>query len=175
MKAHLGMRPQDVLILLKIICLKDHPWRYSDVAHELGMSQSEVFESLERSRIAGLVDAEKRKVFRSALTEFITHGLKYVFPVEPGPLCRGIPTAHSAPPLVGRILASEIENYVWPTEDGICRGQAIRPLYSSVPRAARKDSSLYELLVLVDALRVGRTRERQLAQEELKQRLKNEV
>src|SRR5688500_1853332 len=108
MKAQNGMKPQDILILLKLVCLKDYKWRYSDLAHLLEMSQSEVFESLERSRIACLVDGEKRKVFRSALTEFLNYGLKYAFPAEPGSLCRGMPTAHSAPPLAGKIVSSDI-------------------------------------------------------------------
>ncbi|MEO5971263.1 MAG: hypothetical protein ABIQ95_15155 [Bdellovibrionia bacterium] len=174
MKTHSGMRPQDIVILLKLVCLGDLKWRYSDVAHDLEMSQSEIFESLERSRIAGLVDGKKRKVFRLAFLEFLTYGLRYAFPVEPGPISRGMPTAHSAPPLVEKIMSSDIENYVWPTEDGDCRGQTIRPLYSSVPAAAKKDPKLYQFLVLVDALRVGRSREKKLAHEELKQRFKGE-
>ncbi len=171
MKAHPGMKPQDILVLFKVICLKDSKWRYSDLAHALEMSQSEVFESLERSRIAGLVDGEKRKVFRGALVEFLSYGLKYAFPAEPGPLCRGMPTAHSAAPLADRIVGSETDSYVWPTEDGTSRGQAIRPLYSSVPLAAKKDPELYEYLALSDALRVGRAREKQIAQDELKKKL----
>ena len=175
MKAHSGMRPQDILILLKLVCLKNTSWRYSDIAQSLNMSQSEVFDSLERSRIAGLVNAEKRNIFRSAFFEFLIYGLKYVFPAEPGPLCRGIPTSHSAPPLASQIIASDNDNYVWPTSDGTTRGQSIRPLYPTVPLAAKKDPELYELLALVDALRVGRTRERKLAREQLEQRIKGKA
>jgi DNA-binding transcriptional ArsR family regulator len=42
-----------------------------DVAMALGMSQSEVTSSLERSRRAGLIDDTKRKVFKKALLEFM--------------------------------------------------------------------------------------------------------
>ena len=45
------------------------------------------------------------------------------------------------------------------------------PLYPSVPEAALKDEKLHELLALVDALRVGRAREKELAIRELKKRL----
>jgi hypothetical protein len=51
------------------------------------------------------------------------------------------------------------------------RGYAITPIYSSVPKAALNDQRLHELLALVDALRVGRARERQIAGEELKRLL----
>jgi len=53
-----------------------------------------------------------------------------------------------------------------------CCPYAIEPLYNSVPAAAKSDSLLYEYLALVDALRIGRARERRFAEEELKHRLK---
>jgi hypothetical protein len=40
-----------------------------------------------------------------------------------------------------------------------------------VPAAARRNSALYDLLALVDALRIGRARERNLAEKELTVRL----
>ena len=45
------------------------------------------------------------------------------------------------------------------------------PLFFNVPYAARRDQQLYELLALVDALREGRARERNLAVTELGRRL----
>jgi hypothetical protein len=60
---------------------------------------------------------------------------------------------------------------VWPDPEGEVRGEELRPLYRSAPGAARKDPALYELLALVDAIRGGRARERNLAVEELKGRL----
>ncbi|WP_228050130.1 hypothetical protein [Tychonema sp. LEGE 06208] len=54
---------------------------------------------------------------------------------------------------------------------GVVRGQAIAPLYRSVPQAAKNDPELYALLSLIDALRVGRVREQRLAEGELKNRL----
>lgn len=184
MRSHTGMRPQDILVLLKLVVwsLEGYaspqggilrgvrPWRQLDLAHELGLSQAEVTESLNRSRLAGLVDAEKRQPMSRALLDFLLHGLQYVFPVEPGGIVRGMPTAHSAPPLSTVIIGQE-EKYVWPDEEGEARGQAVTPLYSTVPRAARLDPKLYELLALVDALRVGRSREQRFARDELSKRI----
>jgi hypothetical protein len=89
------------------------------------------------------------------------HGFQYVFPVRPGELTRGIPTAHSAPPLKKKIMGKI--DYVWPFPGGQSRGQAIKPIYKSVPVAVQNDTSLYNLLVLSDALRVGLARERKIA------------
>jgi hypothetical protein len=44
-------------------------------------------------------------------------------------------------------------------------------LHKNVPQAALEDVRFYELLALVDALRDGRARERELAGRELKKRL----
>ncbi|RMG59643.1 MAG: hypothetical protein D6722_21960 [Bacteroidetes bacterium] len=168
------MRPQDVLILLKMVTLGEQPWRYSDIAEALHISQSEVAEGLHRSLQARLVDASKRKVFRASLLEFLVHGLKYVFPAQPGALTRGIPTAHSAPPLQQRIVSGD-EAYVWPCSRGTLRGQAIPPLYPKVSEAIADDPDLYELLTLLDAIRVGRAREYKLAVSILTERIKGPI
>jgi hypothetical protein len=44
-------------------------------------------------------------------------------------------------------------------------------LYPSVVDAVQNDEKLHELLALVDAIRVGRAREREIAIKELKQRI----
>jgi hypothetical protein len=67
-----------------------------------------------------------------------------------------------------------IISFVWPWAKGNVRGHSIIPLYSSVPEAARQDDKLYELLALVDALRIGRAREKNLAINELKKRILHE-
>ena len=171
MRKHNGMRPQDVVILLKIVALGDTPWRYSDIAQSLHISQSEVAEALNRSKQARLVDGSKKKVFRSSFIEFLTYGVKYVFPAQPGALVRGIPTAHSAKPL-SEMVISDRDAFVWPSAVGNMRGQAISPLYPSVIKAIRKDPKLYEMLALLDAVRIGRAREHKIAIEELSKRIK---
>lgn len=166
-----GVKPQDILVLLKLCLWGDRPWRHVDLAQELGISQTEISFALERCRLSGLLDSAKKRVLRSQLVEFIGHGLKYVYPVQPGAVCRGVPTSHSAQPLAKRIVSNPDDQYVWPWAEGEMRGQAITPLYESAPFAARKDPALHELLALVDALRVGRARERNIAIEELERRL----
>jgi hypothetical protein len=163
------LKPQDVLLLLKIISEDNVLWNQKPMAEALGMSQSEVSESVARSKFARLLDPKGKSVYKMALMEFLQYGLRYVFPVQPGPVVRGIPTAHSASPLKDHIQSKE--HYVWLFGKGTIRGHSILPLYPSAPEAALKDGKLYELLALVDAMRVGRAREKELAVDELKKRL----
>jgi len=160
------MKPQDIVLLLKIISMQNDSWNQLQTSAALSMSQSEVSESVARSKYAGLLDVKGKKVMKLALLEFLQFGLRYVFPQKPGAVVRGIPTSHSAAPLKNQIQSAE--HYVWPYAKGTVRGQSIIPLYPSVPEAALKDAKLYELLALVDALRVGRAREKELAIVEIK-------
>jgi hypothetical protein len=165
MKQHKGMRPHDIVILLKIAALKEKPWLAKDIAQALYISASEVSESLNRSKVATLISADRKQLMKKNLLDFLENGLLYVYPVKPGAVVRGMPTAHSALPLMNLISAEEY--YVWPWAEGEARGQAIDPLHPKVPAACSKDSYLYELLALVDSIRLGRVREKQLAIEEL--------
>lgn len=169
MKKHSGMRPLDIVILLQISLYNEENWLLKDLANKLKISASEVSESLNRSAIAGLISADKKTLMKDALIEFLEFGMKYVFPQKPGALVRGIPTAHSASPLKELLHSDEI--YVWSFATGDVRGQAIEPLYKTVPEISKHDDKLYELLALSDALRIGRIREQKLAMEELKKRI----
>lgn len=171
MKKHSGMRPQDIVVLLKIIALKTEDWYIKDIAYSLKISQSEVSEVLNRCKIAGLIDSKKKKVHLNSFKEFLIFGLKYVFPAAPGTMVRGIPTAHSAPPINEHISEGK-DIYVWPYAKGNKRGQAIEPLYRTLPEIALEDQQLYELLSIVDTIRVGRAREIKIAIDELENRLK---
>ena len=168
MKKHRGMRPQDIAILIWIASLEES-WLVRDVSSKLLISAGEVSESLSRSSYAGLLSGDKKSVMKSALLEFLEHGLKYVFPVKPGPIARGVPTAHSAPPL-NRIIKSN-DDFIWPWPHGNHRGQAIEPLYPKAPAACHKDERVHELLALVDAMRLGKQREVNSALEEITWRI----
>lgn len=160
------MRPQDIIILLKIITITKKDWQYRDLSTDLSISLSEISDSLLRSHIAGLVDETRRRVYRQSLMEFIEHGLHYVFPQIPGTLVTGMPTGHSHHFFKNQ-FESEI-TYVWPDDNGSERGLAILPLHKSVTTAASKDERLYKLLACIDVIRIGRSREIKLALKELK-------
>lgn len=167
MKLHNGMRPQDIVILLKIISKGSDEWLNKDLSDELFISAAEVSDSLRRSGIAGLIDIERRKkVRRQSLMEFLQYGIRYVFPVQPGTLVNGMPTAHSHS-FMKKYFDSEW-NYVWPEVRGYERGLSIEPFYKNQVSAAKEDADLYLMLALIDVIRVGRVRETNVAIEELK-------
>jgi hypothetical protein len=103
--------------------------------------------------------------------EFLVHAVKYLFITEKGEITRGIPTAHSAPPLNSLLTVSSDEPpLVWPDPEGELKGTRFVPIHKVAPFAAKKDHKLYEMLVLVDAIRGGRIREQEIAKKELLKR-----
>lgn len=184
------LRPQDIVVVLKLLANGPQVWTYAKLGDELGMSPSQVFRSVDRAEIARLLEpptmlpptpppnwpSQDRPVppfspNRGNLKEFLVHGVKYAFPVRRGSLVRGIPTAHAAPPLDQHIAQSFEPPPVWPFANGSVRGTEFSPLYKNVPEASLRDRKLYELLALVDAIRDGRAREREIAIRELTTRI----
>ena len=141
-----------------------------ELAASLQISASEVSEALERCRVSHLIDESKREIRKLAMLEFLVHGIKYVFPAESGRMVRGVPTAFSASPMKEALNDSR-EQFVWPCKTGDARGQSVTPLYPTVPFAVEQDEYLYQLLVLVDSLRLGRARETAIAKQKLEEML----
>lgn len=164
------LKPQDVVILLKVHCWQGD-WTYEQLALSLKTSTSVVYESLKRCEVSRLYHRNHRQVMREALLEFVVHGVKYVFPATVGNLKRGIPTAHSAELLKSLLVVSEPMPYVWAFSRGKVKGQEIKPLYKQLPEIIGNDRRFYELVCLVDALRIGKVREQELAITLLKERL----
>jgi len=156
------LRPVDLAVALRLTFEPGE--RYESLAQVLGVSLSTAHQSVGRLESAGLLSAG-RQANRGALFEFLAHGVRYAFFAQVGPETRGVPTAHSAPPLDKEIVSDE--TYVWPSARGQARGTALAPLYASAERLPQTDPRLYRTLALVDAIRVGRSRERKLALEHL--------
>lgn len=194
------MKSQDIVILLKLVSLQqeDQPNggcrrgyeddidlfpfddRYSvrGLAAALGISKSEVSASINRSIAAGMAIHDRKnsqpKANRKAILEFISHGLKYVYPAKPAEIARGVPTAFAAPVLESELLSAGEFIYVWPDAKGKEKGQSIKPLFKSVPMAIKEDPRLYEYLALIDAIRLGNPRESKIAVRILEERLGEE-
>jgi hypothetical protein len=167
------LKPQDILFLLKLVTIGKEHWIYNSLALDLGMSPSQVHAAAKRSlgaRLAVEQDGIIRPHIRN-LKQFLSNGLQYVFVPEKGELSRGMPTSYAGVPMSNEFVKDNDPPPVWPDSEGTVRGVSFSPLYKSAPDAAKKDSKLYELLVLVDALRGGRARERNYARKELKKRL----
>lgn len=169
------LRPQDLVVLLRLVLAPGAAPTYAALASELGLTASEIHAGLERATIAQLArkdKAGKPSVVREALKLFIEHGARYAFPAIHGSATRGMPTGYAAPPLKDRIVQPSELPPVWPHKNGTVRGVAFYPLYPSVPEAAGRNPALYELLVLFDAIRGGSARERALALDLLGARLR---
>jgi hypothetical protein len=186
----MNLSPQDIVVVLKLLVAEPRSWTYAQLGEELAMSPSQVFRSVDRVEAVRLAEpglltspptppglpSQERPVLpawpnRANLKEFLIHGIKYAFPVHHGGLVRGVPTAHGAPPLKQQIAESFEPPPVWPDASGSVRGLEFSPLHKNVPAAARRDPKLYELLALVDAIRDGRAREREIAIRELTTRI----
>jgi hypothetical protein len=168
MRGRIFLKPQDVVILLKVYLNEGKLWTMQNMASELFMSLSEISYGLERLRISGLINSSKKKVFKRSALEFLLYGFKYVFPAQLGPIHKGVPTAHSAPPISKKILSTDSMKFIWPSSEGTIYGQSIAPLYKTAPMAALRDERLYKALAVLDSLRIGRGREIVMAQEYLK-------
>ncbi len=169
----MNLKPQDILVLLKLLSIGQKDWTYAWLAVQLDMSPSQLHAAVKRALAAQLAVKKGNRIVpnRRNLEEFLVHGIRYVFVPERGELTRGMPTGYAAPPLANYFIESDEPPPVWPTPVGSVRGQSFSPLYRLVPGAAAKDRMLYELLSLVDAIRGGRAREQNLAIKELKMRL----
>ncbi|MDR0277545.1 MAG: hypothetical protein LBJ37_06655 [Paucimonas sp.] len=167
------MKAQDVVLLFKLLALDEtgstspatgaEKYTLRSLSASLGLSKSEISNSLARCREAGLLmddfETSLPKVNRRALFHIAEHALKYFFPVKLGAIVRGIPTAFSAPALSKSLKSAGELILVWPESCGTARGQAVDPLYKTVPLAVNQDPALYHYLALVDAIRVGGPRE----------------
>lgn len=177
------MKPQDIVVLAKLLSYqkRNKNWTQASLAEELCLSASQVNYAIKRllaSRLLSNIRIEselKPTPFNQLCEEFLIHGLKFVFPPEFGTLTRGIPTAYAAPSL-NKILGSTGNDPipVWPHGQGTHRGTALTPLYHCVPESIIKfpDPFFYDLLSLLDAIRSGRARERNIGIEKISEMLK---
>jgi hypothetical protein len=164
----MSLKPQDILVALKIWKAKAASFTFADMGESLGLSVTETFNSFHRAEKAGLVfETENKEVIKAnprRLLDFIIHGVPVVFFAERGLVTRGTPTGVFAEPLAAKIQAKESDiALVWPDENGSARGEALRPLYPTVPAVAKRDSKLGDILILIDGLRTGKSNERKIA------------
>lgn len=169
-----ALKPQDLLVSLKVAVQPDRHYTFSQLATELFMSVSEVHAAVKRAEGSRFLSRSGTDLhaIRSSLQEFLTHGVQYAFPPLNGPLTRGMPTGIAGPVLKEHFMTGDGFPPVWPDPEGETRGTSLQPLYHSVPAACRIDNKLYNVLTLVDALRAGAAREKELSIQLLMEHLK---
>lgn len=169
----LVLKPQDLVVAIKVSVHRNIDYRLIDLARELNMALSAVHGSIRRCEQARLISrsAGTIRALRQSVREFVVHGAKYAFPGQLGASTRGMPTAIGAPVLAVHFEKRESLSPVWPDAQGDVWGPSLPPICPSVPIAAANDAALYDVLALLDALRVGAARERELAIRALDERL----
>ncbi len=170
------LKPQDCVVLIKLLANPATELSQRQLAKLLGISLAEVNAGIKRLEEAGLLRKNKQgKIFpnTNAAEEFLISAVKFFFPGRLGEYTRGIPTAIAAPIFQDKIALGNDPIPVWPDAIGEKRGVALEPIHPSIPKALREnpDPLFYDLLVLVDTIRSGRPRERNLAATLLKEKL----
>lgn len=173
------LKPQDCVVLIKLLANPLVELSQRQLAKMLAISLAEVNAGIKRLDEAGLLRKDSMgRIFPNinAAEEFLIHAVKFFFPGKLGEYTRGVPTAIAAPIFQDKIALGDDPIPVWPDALGEKRGVALEPIYSSISKALREypDPFFYDLLVLVDAIRSGRSRERNLAVALLKEKLKYE-
>jgi hypothetical protein len=165
------LRPVDVAVAVRLA--QTPGATFESLSADLLMSTSTAHAAVKRLEAAHLAVPGSRRTNRLALREFLAHGVRYAFPAILGGQAQGVPTAHSAPPLSARIVATD--PVVWPARKGTLRGASLTPLLARAAELPDHCPQLYEALALVDALRIGRAREREMAAAELEKHLSPQV
>ncbi|MFI5385446.1 MAG: hypothetical protein ACHQ50_04920 [Fimbriimonadales bacterium] len=175
------LKPQAVVVLVKIHALGGQPWTFAGLAQQLrlsvpgmpslGVGVATIHESVNDATAAKLFDPGRRLPILSNLLEFLVHGVRYCYPASRGQIVRGVPTSYAASPLVSRFPPGTDPIPVWPFAGGVARGESLEPLHPCVPGAALADPRFGELMALIDGIREGDARVRQAAVDELTVRL----
>jgi len=175
------IKPQDIVVLAKLLAQSKEKWSQNSLAFELCLSPSQINSAFKRLVMSGLITPyhppNKPKPIIQACEEFFAHALKYIFPAKLGEIARGIATSYSGPSLKKQIISGSDPIPVWPYGQGDERGVTLKPLYSSVPESVSKhpDPIFYDLLTLIDAIRSGRAREKQLAIQKISEILNSKL
>jgi len=168
-----GLKPQDILVLLKLIVAPKEPQKA--LASSLNISPGEISHGIQRLKSSRLL-TDEGKVNSETSIEFLVHGLKYMIPPQFGPMTVGLPTSFAHPKFkFVRYDEKKDEVFVWPYAHGNKRGTALIPIYSTVAKACADDPKLYYLAALVEMLRSGRVREQKAAEVELVKHIGGQV
>jgi hypothetical protein len=157
------VKDSDVYVLSGLL-VHDGAWSYRSLAGLLHVPHPVVQRALERAKGADLYSVDRREVHLPHFEEFALHALRFVVPTRLGSLTAGVLAAWAVEPMASAIRSSGDEPPpVWPYARGRVRGQAIEPLHSAAPEAVENWPELGEVLALLDSLRAGDVRVRQVA------------
>ena len=161
------LKGQDILVLAALLLSRGSAPTLSQLSETVLLGLGPLHRSLGRLQDAGLVGPDRRVQLAQA-DELFAHALRYLLPPRMRGETRGIPTSWAASPLREQLASSEGLPFVWGYPKGEVRGIELEPIHPAVPEAAHRNPDLYALLALIDALRSGDARLRNIAHEELR-------
>jgi hypothetical protein len=161
------LRPSDIVVACQLAMSPAS--KFLELAQSTGLSAGECHNAVRRLRLASLIVAEERRPTTELLHQFIVQGVPFAFPPVVGTQTLGVATAHSSPAFRGIIESTD--GFIWPNADGTVRGQSVIPLFPGASALPGRNQPLYELLTIIDAIRVGSTRVRKIAAKLLAERL----
>jgi hypothetical protein len=167
------MKSISVYVLACLIVRKERFGSYEKWGKEIGLSAASLFRSVKDLRKAKLVtetvDGDVPN-YQNA-EKFLLYGFPFCFSAEKGKLVRGFKTGVDASSLKSEFAEGDYPA-VWAHYEGDVKGFEVKPLHSCVPDQITDDlmdKNLYELLALLDVLRIGQAREVQAAQKKIKE------
>lgn len=167
-----NLKPQDCLVLASRIFCPDLDQQ--STAAKVMISQSSASYSLNRLKEAHLLSRTGEANLANSI-EFMICALKYLYPGKLTGLSVGIPTAHTLPdfdfvnwkgqlpviwPFVN--LNKDIEHRV-----ELVKGEVLQPIHKNVPYVAFVYWEFHKLFALIDMIRIGRAREKNIAKDEI--------
>lgn len=161
------IKPQDVVILGKILSEKVWPSQ-KEIGDSLKISQAEISHALKTLDQIGLINLSTKKINQLAVIEFITHALKFIYPIEKKGTGRGILIGPSSLTFKGKVQPDEY-NYIWPDPNGESKGIIVTPLIPELSSCVKENEKLFTYLNVIEIFRgLGGVRYRQEAQKILK-------
>jgi hypothetical protein len=161
------LRPSDIVVACQLATTPSA--HFINLAESTGLSAGECHNAVRRLRYSHLLLADERRPSNEVLHNFLVQGAPFAFPPVLGVQTIGVSTAQSSPAF--RALVGTADGIVWPHAQGEARGQSLIPLFPGAPTLSTTNQPLYDLLTIVDALRVGTTRVRNVAADLLAERL----
>ncbi|HEX3392158.1 MAG TPA: hypothetical protein VHS55_06320 [Solirubrobacteraceae bacterium] len=154
----------DIYIVTGALTSDRDGWTLRDIADLLHVDHTLVHRALRRAGAAGLYMSSTRRVNRPNFEELVTHAVRFIAPVQLGELTRGVPAAWSVDP-ISTIIHQQAHEHppVWPHALGAMRGQTLEPLHPAAIEVSRANPVLGVLLSIIDSLRAGDMRVRQVA------------
>jgi hypothetical protein len=160
----LVLSPTDIYVLTGVISSEQESWTLRGLAATLHVDHTLVHRALKRAENAGLYRASTKQVNLASFEELTIHAARFIAPARLGELTRGVPAAWAAQPVSAAIHQADSEPPpVWPDALGTVRGQALEPLHPAAIQASQDVPELARLMSIIDSLRAGDARVREVA------------